>query len=72
MRKLAQGRPSGRPGARADQLDVEFGVIEMDDLKRAVAVAGGGQIERIVERLVHVRRARALAFACLVIACTAC
>ena len=70
MRTARPGAAQRAAGARADQLDVEFGVIEMDDLKGAVAVPGGGQIERGIEWLVDVRRTGALAFAGLVIART--
>ena len=47
---------------RGLELHPTSGVIEMHDLKRAVAMAWGGQIQCIVEWLVHVRRARSLAF----------
>src|SRR6185436_7180659 len=44
-------RAAERPaGARADQLDVELGMVEVADLERAVAVPWGGQGQLPVER----------------------
>jgi hypothetical protein len=48
-----KGRPGptqGPPGARADQLDVQFGVVDVADLEGAVPVARRGQGQFPVER----------------------
>ena len=55
------GAPSGLPGHRRDQLNIEFRVIEMRDSKRPLTMARCGPLQLPDKRLQAIGRAAALA-----------